>query len=400
VATKAWAAKISSHMHTLPQGIKLRNVNINERELNVDMDEFLEIDETWPLYAWDDPRLCFGRLRLEIVNYGDGDDVLDQEFKRMRAIDLRGAKGISFHWGEGLVAVGAHTSDRDLSPYESRTVPYCSGVDIYVPLEDTETVKEIWTRRGDEVRYPVLKARLSPLPPKLPVLNYHEHPKLTRPQLVTSYARTIIIGPQLKRLHERSEHKLLAKKCSRFFADTGPDGMTMIAFEDARPKQPSSRGPPRYPRPLSPYPGSIDGDDIMYTYADLEGTCAVQPCYGASGGVSGLMLHDRDGRRFCVGEVHLGRMEAALEVGTASGMSFYFSMFKGRYPYVHRIEMMGQEGDGSGDNGIDGDGSITVQWSGLLEWWVSDRQCKLHYLDQTSPPLADFGETFTSSDED
>jgi hypothetical protein len=120
-------------------------------------------------------------------------------------------------------------------------------------------------------------------------------------------------------------------------------------------------------------------EQFIYTCADLEGTSAVQPCHAESGGVSGLLLHHRSGRRSCVGQVHLARLLAALEVDAAPGLSMRFSKSEEGYPYVESIAMVPEDGDGS-------DGSLIVQWSGLLEWWVSPWQCKIHYCGRTSPP--------------
>jgi hypothetical protein len=140
------------------QGVKLRDVRV---------------DGNWSEYLWQDPGLQHGRLRLETLYHDEG-------IKRMRPLELTGARGISFRWDWRLVAIGAHASDRDLSPYRFMTAPRARNMDIYVPLQDTETVDEVWMCHVRFEPYPTLKAR--PLPPPFRSLLFPKgDPELTRP---------------------------------------------------------------------------------------------------------------------------------------------------------------------------------------------------------------------------
>lgn len=102
------------------QGVKLRDVQLEDHR-----DDFL----------WDEPRPNSTHLRFMTLEETEG-------IRRMVPLRLKSAVALSFYWENGLVNIGAHTSDNDLSPYG--VVQHEQGISVYIPLDEYEVIIEVW----------------------------------------------------------------------------------------------------------------------------------------------------------------------------------------------------------------------------------------------------------------
>lgn len=81
--------------------------------------------------------------------------------RRMRALRFAGARGLSFHGANFLGFIGSHASDSDMSPYSHMTATSPHDIDLYFPLEETETIDEVWRRDVQARAHPSIVASSS-----------------------------------------------------------------------------------------------------------------------------------------------------------------------------------------------------------------------------------------------
>lgn len=84
-------------------------------------------------------------------------------------------------------------------------------------------------------------------------------------------------------------------------------------------------------------------------------------------------MHYNNGRRLCVGQVHLARLDDPVDVGTAPGMCLHFvKHMDDEHPYPDKMKLLGEET-------MHLKRSFCIVWSGILEWWMSPDWAMLYY---------------------
>lgn len=163
---------------------------------------------------------------------------------------------------------------------------------------------------------------------------------------------------------------------SRIFYETSPLGIRCLGFETP----PPTPGPElsTFPRPLSKSPRwSLEA--YCYTSATLDDITMVTPSLHQIGGMSvitGLLFHHFNAHTSCVGQVRLNSLGCRFKVDNCLWLGFASTIMGG--PCVIRAtEFPPSDAD-----------SLTwlaLPRRGLLEWWFSYRQCKIHHQKQESP---------------
>lgn len=138
----------------------------------------------------------------------------------------------------------------------------------------------------------------------------------------------------------------------------------------------------RYPPsliPSFPPPYSQHTELWHYTTCRLESvqsvTCCADP-RARDSPVVGMLLRYRDGRRACVGQFRVDWAARPFPVDDSRALRIGLGTSAARIPYVAEISQRGEGGAGPG-----GLRWMDVPWQGRLEWWFSQRQCRLDYSD-------------------
>ena len=172
-----------------------------------------------------------------------------------------------------------------------------------------------------------------------------------------------------------------SKRSSRIFYNISTAGIRLLGFEGPPPKPDSQR--PELPTPLSASP-AYSQEDYYYTAAVLDGVTAINPSLHQIGGTSvitGLLLHrSNEHTTSCVGQIRPHYLGCRLEVGTSQGLWLGFlSMTTGGYCVTRAATSRPT------DTHHDALTWLALPYSGLLEWWFSNRQCRIHHGGQASP---------------
>ncbi|KAI0976397.1 hypothetical protein F4678DRAFT_416920 [Xylaria arbuscula] len=264
-------------------------------------------------------------------------------------------------WGFGSLRYihthNAGDSGENLALYNDVVSRNQNAVWLYMPRDEGEYVSHIWKRYGRLTR-------------ELALL------------VVTNRGRVMTLGFQPRRSWRQCDWTLLYRSDgspSCIFFDFSPHGIHKLAFESP---EPISDGQfPVIPMPLSPYPESDSTVNYFYTFAVLQNTVKITPCESKVAGkrsIIGLLFHYSDGTQACVGQFRPDRAATHLVVGSSPNLWLSFDTEDG-YPFVDGVGVSPPPEPKSQK-------CLYVSWYGKLEWWFSDRQCKLYYEDQFSVP--------------
>lgn len=162
----------------------------------------------------------------------------------------------------------------------------------------------------------------------------------------------------------------------RIFYDTSPCGIRRLGFETPAPALSTEHS--LFPRPLSKSPRGREG--YFYTSATLDGITMVTPSLHHIAGtpiITGLIFHHSNEHTSCVGQVRLNSLGRRFDIDSCLWLGFASTDIGG--PSVIRAT-----------NSPSSDDSLTLlalPCHGLLEWWFSFRQCKLHHQGRESPTI-------------
>lgn len=172
-----------------------------------------------------------------------------------------------------------------------------------------------------------------------------------------------------------------SKQTSRIFYNTSSAGIYRLGFETPSPTPNSQRS--TLPTPLSLSPTTWQ-EFYYYTSAALDGVTTVTPSMHQVAGTSviiGLLLHDSNApTTSCVGQIRLDSLGCPLEVGASQRLWLGFLSMRTGGHCVAKVAT-------SPPSDID---AYTLTWlalpyHGMLEWWFSHRQCRVHHGGQASP---------------
>lgn len=169
-----------------------------------------------------------------------------------------------------------------------------------------------------------------------------------------------------------------SKQPSRIFYNTSSAGIRLLGFETP-PPTPDSQ-PPAFPTPVSSSP-TFPQEEYYYTSAALDDVTRVTPSLhqiGATLVITGLLLHRSNARTSCVGQIRLDSLGRPLEVGTSQRLWLGFSSTT-----MGGCCVTGAATSRPSD--IYALKWLALPYSGLLEWWFSFRQCRVHHEGQVSP---------------
>jgi hypothetical protein len=164
---------------------------------------------------------------------------------------------------------------------------------------------------------------------------------------------------------------------------TSESGISVLAFETPRRPKTWNRQPAA-PTPLSAYPEAKRFyEDYYYTSAALDDVAVVIPCRRQIAGtevITGLLLRDASGHTSCVGQVRLDSLGDPIEVPVhpPQKLGFSFSSTKWGGHSVSGVVV-------APPSEMEGTTWLVLPFRGLLEWWFSFRQCKIHHEGQESP---------------
>lgn len=164
---------------------------------------------------------------------------------------------------------------------------------------------------------------------------------------------------------------------SRIFYETSPLGIRCLGFETPHPTPGTELS--TFPRPLSKSP-RWGLEEYHYTSATLDDITMVTPSLHQIGGTSvitGLLFHHSNAHTSCVGQVRLDSLGCRFEVDSCLWLGFASTIIGG--PCVIKAT-----------NSPPSDDSLIwlpLPCRGLLEWWFSFRQCKLHLEGRESPAI-------------
>lgn len=199
--------------------------------------------------------------------------------------------------------------------------------------------------------------------------------------MVTNQGRVTIFGPRYRGGRPWELFYTSDGMPSRIFFEKSPHGIRRLAFESPKPISQSQSI--RIPIPSYPYPEHYDCVDCGYFYssAAMENVIKIIPCEEEyvvdHRTIVGLLFRYSDGTQACVGRFRLDCAGTPLVVGKSPQMWLSF------YEDMRIIVDMGV----SSPPWPMSPTCLYVSWAGKLEWWFSQRQCRLHYGDQSSIEL-------------
>jgi hypothetical protein len=274
-----------------------------------------------------------------------------------------GVIGYSVCCTRDVVAMHAHYPEEDVGDFYRRSQRF-QAVWQYMPVDEGETVVEIWRRGARSFRTHSLALRTN----KGRIAVMGEWP--------VRYGSGLLQNQNYWTLLNR-----MGEQPSRVFYEADYSGIGLLAFETPRPE---SGG--QWPANLSPPSAGPDSkihEPYYYTWSDLSGVTAVTPCqrqYGEKPVIRGLLLHHANAHVSCVGEVRLDSLGCRLEVEGSLWLGFSTDT-RGK-PCVTQIATSCPAEKG------------TVTWfalpcRGKLEWWFSFSQCRVYHEGRASPPTSD-----------
>lgn len=211
---------------------------------------------------------------------------------------------------------------------------------------------------------------------------------LTLSQFKTNKGRHTSMGPWPRTGLQR-DWTLLDQRDNqpgRIFYEVSPWGMCRLAFDTPYP--PPSSELFTFPMPQSKSPADSlnwapDMEEYFYTSATLDGIATVTPSLHQLGGkrgtlvITGLLLHHPDGHTSCVGQVRIDSLGCRFDVDSCLWLGFASGPMGGPC-VVTATSCLPSTSDDSLT-------WLALPCRGLLEWWFSTRQCKLHHEGRESP---------------
>ncbi|KAI1820331.1 hypothetical protein F4861DRAFT_73742 [Xylaria intraflava] len=237
---------------------------------------------------------------------------------------------------------------------------------MYMPVDQDEYLTEIWAL-------------------------YPSGPGFTALLFLTSRERAIMFGnytldPILRRVYTATS------RLSRiYFNDWDPYsddkwikylGVDASAAKADTALVPNQECRTQYPIPLmpsSPPPYTQYNELWYYTNCRMEDVMEITCCadkVAPHRPIIGMLLRYSNGRRACVGQYRMDWTVDTLTVDPLRPLSIGLGRTKRRFPYVAEVSLKGL-----GKSGLDSISWMDIPWHGRLEWWFSQRQCKLSYSD-------------------
>ncbi|KAL2258767.1 hypothetical protein VTK26DRAFT_7790 [Humicola hyalothermophila] len=262
--------------------------------------------------------------------------------------------GYSVYRIHNFQSIHAHTRGEDTAFYQSNTSVF--GVWQYMPVDSGEALVEIWKHQES--------------------LGVGE----TCLMFKTNKGRTALMG--VWPLNPECNWTLLDRpsiRPGRIFYETSPSGIRWLGFETPPPTQGTRHS--TFPAPQSVCP-RWSLQNYYYTSAILDDITTVTPSWHQIEGISvitGLLFHSsNNAHTSCVGQVRLDSLGCPFEVSNPRELWLGFAFVVGGPCVVRATESRPSDAQ-----------SLTwlaLPCQGLLEWWFSWRQCKIHHQGRESPP--------------
>ncbi|KAL2159726.1 hypothetical protein VTH06DRAFT_2295 [Thermothelomyces fergusii] len=260
--------------------------------------------------------------------------------------------GYSVYHSFGIRAIHAHRRGEGADCYKIEPVMF--GVWQYMPIDEDESLVEIWAHYDGYIPIPSLMFK-------------------------TDKGRMRFMGAWP--LDHRSGWTLLAQpsKEPSWICYNARAGHTRVFGLEAPPPTPDGRGPD-IPMPLSRCPRECQ-EPYYYSSAHLDGVSLVTPslaCIGDTSVITGLLLRHSNKHTSSVGQVRLDSLGPPFKVRPSDRL--YLGLLEtnmGGHCVV--IAATSRPSDTRSIVWLD------LPWHGLLEWWFSYRQCKIHHGNKSSP---------------
>ncbi|TQN72734.1 hypothetical protein CSHISOI_02737 [Colletotrichum shisoi] len=313
-----------------------------------------------PKVSWGFPQIPPGRFRVESICNAEPS-------YRMSAVSCNDPQTTAYSlcWKREIVMLHAHQAQEDLDFYQGVRATGEAALWQYMPLHSDEVLTEIWKLNG-------------PLRSAIALL------------FVTNRGRSELLGLQPMPNWSHSEWTLLdlpSKTTSRIYAETTTFGIPRLGFETCRPE--SQGRSPKVEWPSSPYPISRPHEYFAWNKANLNSVVEITPCRRRSRGRTitiGLLLHYVDGTTAaCVGQIKLDCLAKPFRVDPARKLWLGFWLTENG-PSVLRVLLCQEQ-----PTPVDCDGWFGVDWCDDLEWWYSNRQCRLSRQGRLSPETTELG---------
>jgi len=189
-------------------------------------------------------------------------------------------------------------------------------------------------------------------------------------------------GPELEgQTDVRYVNSLPVEICSCKYASRVPNCAARFAQSRAVRRVAACFGPRYLPEASSPYPRSLSYEDYLYMTARVDNVVHVRLCRDKTGSViTGLVFEYTDGHQDSVGRIRLDCLEEPAMIDISQKM--WLRTFRCTEEYPQVVDAGFSPIANSGGN--TGGEYLYIMWHGVLDWWVSLHQCKLHYIGQTS----------------
>lgn len=131
--------------------------------------------------------------------------------------------------------------------------------------------------------------------------------------------------------------------------------------------------------PSSPPPYTQYNEPWYYTNCRLEDVVEITCCTDRTAShkpIIGMLIGYGNGRRACVGQYRMDWAMETLTVSPSGRLRIGLGKTRRNFPYVASISLPGLATPDS-----DSLSWMDMPWHGKLEWWFSQRQCRLYYSD-------------------
>ncbi|KAI0161801.1 hypothetical protein GGR52DRAFT_561172 [Hypoxylon sp. FL1284] len=322
-------------------------------------------------YAWELPRSPNTYIRLHTL--ADKPSTFSENVMaplrvsgivRVRMASLRcndsDITGYSVCWNHQPTYLHAHSRGEDLSFYD--TPLHQDGIWLYMPLHETEFLEDIWIRRNELPRDNTLVFRTS----KGRITIAGTHTTSMPPQYSWTHLCTLQNVPSQLFFESSNKH---------------PYGISDLGLET---RPPTPKKAPVASVPSFPFPINSSVDRFFYSSASLVDVVGVRPCClkrGEMSAIIGLILRDSDGFETAVGQVRLDTLQDSVQIDRSEKMTLEFSK-NGRVPYATGIHFapMDHVVDANSEQSV----LLDVPWKGKIEWWFSERQCRVFHNGKTA----------------
>ncbi|KAI1019844.1 hypothetical protein LB504_009378 [Fusarium proliferatum] len=285
---------------------------------------------------------------------------------RMAPVILKGScSGISTYWEHTILAIHSHDIDEKSPASYSRTGD--DAVWIYTPLDDNETITEIWwgfiDANGDAMG------------------------------LRTSKGREVFLGfvGAIPDLDWELASTPAMNNCRFYYDSMSSTCIGGLAFEDPSPVTQGVQpfDPTTIVPPMPDFRYCVEL--FFFSSANLKGLSEITVCkVPDKRGISGLLLAYTNGHKEALGEVRLNSLEPPIGVGKQDRIWLRFEYdptgIIDEHPRLveisfSRIEPIIRDGT---DPTIAGINCLEVLFTDELHWWWSPLQCQVFYNGQGS----------------